>query len=73
MNETLKALIQAGGAIAALGFVWLIVKALVPLFQRKNGHNSDDKFIEAFHEEGRLLRHELRNIAQLIINAWERR
>ena len=42
MNEIIKALIQAGGAVGALGFVWLIVRALVPAFtkphEKTNGY-----------------------------------
>ena len=34
MNDIIKALIQAGGAVGALGMLWLIIKALVPLFSK---------------------------------------
>jgi hypothetical protein len=40
VDETLKILIQAGGAIGALGMVWLIVRALVPLFAKKHENGS---------------------------------
>jgi hypothetical protein len=50
-DDILKALIQAGGAIAALGFVWLILKALMPAFVKKSGNGkfasaSGDKSVE---------------------------
>lgn len=70
MNEAIKALIQAGGAIGALGFVWLIVKALVPAFSKHHEGNGLKAKVENLEKEVAILRewrHDINNDAQRMV------
>lgn len=66
MNPTI---INLGAGAVVAYIIWQIIKEV-----RNGGGGSGhdrvaEKFIDVYREEGRLMRHELRNIAQVAINA----